>query len=110
MNPTEKLKMEIRAQSAGVAVKKTCLLLLVLLPVAAQELRVPCEPSAGTLRLLEAVPPPHDTAIPYEQRVGALRKLASQHPADFFIQRAYQDSFRHNRWLHIPISPGRIST
>jgi thiol-disulfide isomerase/thioredoxin len=80
-------------------VKKISLLLLVLLPAAAQDLRVPCEPSAGTLRLLEAVAPPHDTAIPYEQRVGALRKLASQHPSDFFIQRAYQDSFRQNRTL-----------
>ena len=71
------------------------LLLLLPLPVAAQELTVPCEAPAETLRLLEAVPPLRDTTIPYEQRVGALRVLAERNPDNFFIQRYYQDSFRH---------------
>jgi len=75
------------------------LILLLTLPLSAQEISVRCEPSSETLRLLEAVPPLRDFAIPYEQRVGALRELAEKHPNDFFIQRAYQDSFRPRRDL-----------
>jgi thiol-disulfide isomerase/thioredoxin len=73
--------------------------LLLLLPLGAQELTVRCEPTPQTIRLLESVPPLRDTAIPYEQRVGALRALAQKYPDDFFIQRAYQDSFRQLRSL-----------
>lgn len=77
-----------------------CMLILLLtLPLSAQEISVRCEPTSETLRLLEAVPPLRDFAIPYEQRVGALRELAENHPNDFFIQRAYQDSFRQRRDL-----------
>ncbi len=75
------------------------LILLLTLPLSAQEISVRCEPTSETLRLLEAVPPLRDFAIPYEQRVGALRELAENHPNDFFIQRAYQDSFRQRRDL-----------
>src|SRR6266404_1464128 len=75
------------------------LLLLLPLPLAAQELTAPCETPAETLRLLEAVPPLRDAMIPYEQRVGAVRALAKQYPDDFFIQRAYQDSFRRDHDL-----------
>ncbi len=70
------------------------LLLLLALPLGAQDLTAPCETPVETLRMLEAVPPLRDVANPYEQRVGALRALATQYPDDFFIQRAYQDSFR----------------
>jgi thiol-disulfide isomerase/thioredoxin len=77
-----------------------CILILLLtLPLSAQEISVRCEPTPETLHLLEAVPPLRDFAIPYEQRVGALRELAASHPNDFFIQRAYQDSFRQRRDL-----------
>jgi thiol-disulfide isomerase/thioredoxin len=75
------------------------LLLIVALPLSAQDLSVPCEAPAKTLRLLEAMPPLRDATIPYEQRVGALRALAKQHPEDFFIQRHYQDSFRQQFYL-----------
>ncbi len=75
------------------------LLLILVLPVSAQDLTVPCEASAKALRLLEAVPPLRDATIPYEQRIGALRALAKQYPEDFFIQRHYQDSFRHQFYL-----------
>jgi len=75
------------------------LLLILVLPVSAQHLTVPCEAPAKTLRLLEAVPPLRDATIPYEQRIGALRALAKQYPEDFFIQRHYQDSFRHQFYL-----------
>jgi thiol-disulfide isomerase/thioredoxin len=67
--------------------------------VSAQTVAVPCEPSRETLRLLETLPPLEDRTIPFAQRTGALRALASQHPDDFFIQRAYQDSFRNFRHL-----------
>jgi hypothetical protein len=73
--------------------------LALALRIEAQSISVPCEEPAATLRLLEAVPPIRDAAIPYDQRVGALRKLADGHPDDFFIQRAYQDSFR--RFFHL---------
>ena len=73
--------------------------LLLTLPLSGQPLSVPCEPASDTIKLLEAVPPLRDTAIPYEQRVGALRILAQKHPEDFFVQRAYQDSFRQFGWL-----------
>jgi thiol-disulfide isomerase/thioredoxin len=80
--------------------RKRCFFALLLtLPLSAQEISVRCEPPPETLRLLEAVPSLRDTAIPYEQRVGALRALAGKHPDDFFIQRAYQDSFRGHRDL-----------
>jgi thiol-disulfide isomerase/thioredoxin len=75
------------------------LLLLLPLPLGAQDLTVPCETPVKTLRLLEAVPPLRDATIPYEQRVGALRALAKQYPDDFFIQRYYQDSFRRESYL-----------
>src|SRR5258708_20686241 len=75
------------------------LLLILVLPVIAQDLTVPCEASSKALRLLEAVPPLRDATIPYEQRIGALRALAKQYPEDFFIQRHYQDSFRHQFYL-----------
>ena len=75
------------------------LLLLLPLPLGAQDLTVPCETPLKTLRLLEAVPPLRDATIPYEQRVGALRTLAAQYPEDFFIQRYYQDSFRRQFYL-----------
>ncbi len=75
------------------------LLLILVLPVSAQDLTVPCEAPTKTLRLLEAVPPLRDATIPYEQRIGALRALAKQYPEDFFIQRHYQDSFRHQFYL-----------
>lgn len=74
-------------------------ILIVALPLASQTLFVPCEPPTSTLRLLEALPPIADTALPYEQRVGALRALAEGHPEDFFVERAYQDSFRQHRTL-----------
>lgn len=73
--------------------------LLLTLPLDAQSLRVPCEPSPETVKLLEAVPPLHDESIPYEQRIGALYTLAKKYPGDFFIQRAYQDSFRQRYFL-----------
>jgi thiol-disulfide isomerase/thioredoxin len=75
------------------------LLLILALPLSAQDLTVPCETPVKTLRLLEAVPPLRDATIPYEQRIGALRALARQYPEDFFIQRHYQDSFRHQFYL-----------
>ena len=75
------------------------LFLLAALPLCAQGLNVACEPSPKTLRVLEALPPVDDFTVPYEQRIGALRLLAQQNPDDFFIERAYQDSFRHNYWL-----------
>jgi thiol-disulfide isomerase/thioredoxin len=76
------------------------LFLLTAVPLlGAQGLNVPCEPSSKVLRLLEALPPMDDLSIPYAQRIGALRLLAQQNPDDFFIQRAYQESFRHNYWL-----------
>jgi len=53
----------------------------------------------ATLRLLEALPPVADVSIPYEQRIGALRALAQKYPGDFFVQRAYQDSFGQHRTL-----------
>jgi thiol-disulfide isomerase/thioredoxin len=73
-------------------------LLLLALPLAAQY-SVPCEPGPETIRLLESVPPVRDTLVPFEQRVGALRALAEKHPGNYFIQRAYQDSFRN--WRHL---------
>ena len=72
---------------------------LLVLPAAAQQFNVPCEPPVATLRLLEAVPPVADVSVPYEQRVGALRALAEKYPGDFFVQRAYQDSFGRHRTL-----------
>ena len=69
--------------------------LLLPMTLGARDLTAPCEAPAETLRLLGAVPPLRDTSIPYEQRVGALRVLAEQNPDNFFIQRYYQDSFRH---------------
>ena len=75
------------------------LLLILVLPVSAQDLTVPCEAPAKTLRLLEAVPPLRDATIPYELRIGALRALAKQYPEDFFVQRYYQDSFRDQSYL-----------
>ncbi len=73
-------------------------LLLLPLPLAAQ-FSVPCEPGRETIQLLETVPPARDINVPYEQRVGAIRTLATRYPEDFFIQRAYQDSFR--LWRHL---------
>src|SRR6267142_2761561 len=73
--------------------------ILFALPLSAQELAVPCEASPRTLRLLEAVQPLRDVSIPFESRIGTLRALAEQNPEDFFIQRAYQDSFRHSYHL-----------
>ena len=73
--------------------------LLVALPLAAKGLIVPCEASPETLHLLESLPPLHDPAIPYEQRIGALRELARRYPQNFFIQRYYQDSFRQKFYL-----------
>jgi thiol-disulfide isomerase/thioredoxin/tetratricopeptide (TPR) repeat protein len=78
---------------------RVLLSLALVLPVAAQPPTVPCEASAATLRLLEALPPMRESSIPYEQRIGALRRLAAQHAEDFFIQRAYQDSFRRQFYL-----------
>jgi hypothetical protein len=69
------------------------------MPVGAQTIPVLCQPSPETIHLLEAIPPLADIGIPYEQRVGALRALARKYSDDFFVQRAYQDSFRHKRWL-----------
>ena len=74
-------------------------LLIFALPLAAQDLAVPCEASPQTLRLLDALPPLTDISIPFESRIGALRTLAERNPADFFIQRAYQDSFRRRYHL-----------
>ena len=80
-------------------------LLIFALPLAAQDLAVPCEAPPETLRLLDAVPPLTDIGIPFESRIGALRTLAERNPADFFIQRAYQDSFRHR--YHLAAEFGR---
>ena len=74
-------------------------MLLASVTASAQSITVPCEPSRETLRRLEAVPPLEDRTIPFEQRVGVLRTLAARYPNDFFIQRAYQDSFRDHRHL-----------
>lgn len=73
--------------------------LLAALTLAAQSVTVPCEPAVETLRRLETVPPLRDDDFTYEQRIGALRALAEKNPGDFFIQRAYQDSFRHQTFL-----------
>src|ERR1051326_7661257 len=74
--------------------------LMLLVPtIAAQTLTVPCEPPPETLAKLEKIPPLRDDAIPYEQRIGALRRLAESNPGDFFLQRAYQDSFRHQSFM-----------
>src|SRR5262245_45452009 len=70
------------------------LLLILALRLFGQSLVVPCEAASQTLRLLEGVPPLTDIGIPYESRIGTLRTLAERNPTDFFIQRAYQDSFR----------------
>ena len=78
---------------------RPALLCFLVLPAAAQQFNVPCEPPVATLRLLEALPPVADVSIPYEQRVGALRALARKYPGDFFVQRAYQDSFGQHRTL-----------
>ncbi len=78
---------------------RTLVLLLLALPVAAQKIDVPCEAPSAALRLLETLPPLRDSGIPYEQRMGALRRLAVEHPQDFFLQRAYQDSFRRSFYL-----------
>jgi hypothetical protein len=75
------------------------LLLLLALPLRAQPVVVPCEPTPETTHLFEAIPPLEDISIPYERRVGALRALAQKHPDNFFVQRAYQDSFRRHREL-----------
>jgi hypothetical protein len=75
------------------------LLLILALPLKAQDLTVPCEAPAKTLRLLEDFAPLRDVTIPYESRIGALRALAKQYPEDFFIQRRYQDSFRRKSYL-----------
>jgi len=75
------------------------LLLLAAFPLCAQGWNVSCEASDKTLRLLEAVQPLDDPEIPYEQRIGALRLLAQRNPGEFFIQRAYQDSFRQRNYL-----------
>ena len=72
---------------------------LFALPLSAQHLSVPCDASRKTLLLLEGVPPLRDVSIPFERRTGALRTLAERNPEDFFIQRAYQDSFRHTYHL-----------
>jgi hypothetical protein len=32
-------------------------------------------------------------------KVGGHRALGRKYSSDFFVQRAYQDSFRHKRWL-----------
>ena len=58
------------------------LLLILALPLKAQDLTVPCEAPAKTLRLLEDVAPLRDVTIPYESRIGALRALAKQYPED----------------------------
>jgi hypothetical protein len=78
---------------------RSLLLVLVTLSLRAQSLPILCEPAPETLHLLEAVPPVRDTTIPYEQRVGELRRLAQKYPRDFFIQRTYEDSFRQDRSL-----------
>jgi thiol-disulfide isomerase/thioredoxin len=78
---------------------RAILTLALALPAAAQTITVPCEAPAATLRVLETLPPLREGAIPFEQRVGALRKLAAEHPEDFFLQRAYQDSFRRSFYL-----------
>jgi thiol-disulfide isomerase/thioredoxin len=72
---------------------------LVALRACADALSAPCDPPAATLRLLEQAPPLRDPSLSFERRVGALRALAAKHPDDFFIQRAYQDSFRRMRQL-----------
>ena len=72
---------------------------LFALPLSAQHLSVPCDASRKTLLLLEGAPPLRDVSIPFERRTGALRTLAERNPEDFFIQRAYQDSFRHTYHL-----------
>jgi thiol-disulfide isomerase/thioredoxin len=87
----------MRVDIYGVA--RALSVLLLALPLGAQAVTPPCEPTPETLRLLEAVPPLRDTAIDYESRVGALRRLAERHRDDFFVQRAYQDSFRLHRDL-----------
>src|ERR1041384_6797925 len=74
-------------------------LFVLAVPLAAEQSFLSCEPDAATLRLLEAVPPIAERSLPYEQRGGAVRTLAQTHPNNFFIQRAYQDSFRQHRTL-----------
>src|SRR6266516_6813715 len=73
----------------------SCLVLVVLvMPVFAQQLAAPCEPQPSTLRSLEALPAVRDISVPYELRMGPVRALAESNPDDFFVQRFYQDAFR----------------
>src|SRR5712692_2149530 len=81
------------------ALMRFAILALLTGSLAGQSLTVPCEPSAETLHRLEDLPALRDDAVPYEQRIGALRALAKANPGDFFLQRAYQDAFRHQSHL-----------
>ncbi|MBL8229247.1 MAG: TlpA family protein disulfide reductase [Bryobacterales bacterium] len=60
---------------------------------------VPCEPTAETQKILDSLPAVRELNLPFETRVGPRRKLAAQYPDDFFLQRAYQESFRRSFYL-----------
>jgi hypothetical protein len=75
------------------------LLFFLAAAVSGQEFEAPCEAAPELLRRLETLPPLQDYSVPYETRIGPLRKLAEDDPDDFFVQRYYQDGFR--RRFHV---------
>lgn len=62
--------------------------------LSAQSIQVPCEPPAKVAALLDPLPSARDFGYTYESRIGVRRAIAERNPDDFFLQRAYQDSFR----------------
>lgn len=63
------------------------------------EAQTVCNTSTEIQARLSALPEPADRTVPYEQRMGPLRRLADQFPNDIVVQLRYQDAFRQKHWL-----------